>query len=985
MANELQSLSVLFQNRLFRIPDYQRGYAWKHEQLVDFWEDLLNLHEDRYHYTGLLSLKAVNRKDTHLWNEDVWLLDIGFKPFHVVDGQQRLTTFSILMHEIVAFVKKLADNKDKPDEEIFLGYESLKDVKTKYVLRKRPPHNLVTTYLFGYETDNPSSDYLKYKVFEEPFGGAVFETYYTKNLKYAKNFFAENLSAIYENDGIEGLEKLYKKLTLRLMFNLHEIEDDYDVFVAFETMNNRGKKLTNLELLKNRLIYLTTLFDDKQFDALNKEQLRKNINDAWKEVYYQLGRNQNAPLSDDDFLRAHWITYFQYSRKRGDDYIRFLLNKFSAKNVFEKFTVIVQANGADPLPGFDSSDDDDAEDEAQETETVMVSKLAPMEISDYVNSLKALAEHWYFSFFPYDSTTLSSGEKAWIDKLNRVGIGYFRPLVVAVLATANRTSANERINLFKAVERFIFLSFRMGGFNASYKSSDYYNKARDILQGTIELSAVTDDLNNTVVSDMTSLVTNFITRTDRRFDAGDGFYGWRDLRYFLYEYEHELSIRNNLQKVDWNMFTRVEKDKVTIEHILPQTPSKWYWRNQFRQYNENEIKLLSASLGNLLPLAQSINSSLQNDSFHDKKNPSSSGRRGYINGSHSEIEVAAERDWNAQKILTRGLILFDFMSTRWGVALSDEQKMHLLHIDFVNDGRVIIPELSEETVLEPVKRESQGVTSRVLSDRHHLRYDFWSKFVEYCKSKGRAEDIASRKPNYDDWYDVTVGSRDYHVFFQLVRQKVLRIGLYVYRPEDFARLESLKTEIENAYGSALEWYTSREKSTAKRILHSIDADVHNSDLYTQHFEWLISQFDKLKVAIEMIDSTAYQQSVNTSSGSVLTSDMSAVAYEVAKKVYEGTFGRSEGKDEIVRLTGMNPGSAGDYISNFLAMINGEKYTRTLNEYSTRYFLDHIREEYGQLALQKAVIACKMHADYYASLGHGRLVYVERLVEEYSSI
>lgn len=30
------------------------------------------------------------------------------------------------------------------------------------------------------------------------------------------------------------------------MFNIHEIEDEYDVFVAFETMNNRGKKLTNL-------------------------------------------------------------------------------------------------------------------------------------------------------------------------------------------------------------------------------------------------------------------------------------------------------------------------------------------------------------------------------------------------------------------------------------------------------------------------------------------------------------------------------------------------------------------------------------------------------------------------------------------------------------------------------------------------------------------------------------------------------------------
>ena len=46
MSSELISLSTLFQNRLFRLPDYQRGYAWKKGQLVDFWEDLLNLHED---------------------------------------------------------------------------------------------------------------------------------------------------------------------------------------------------------------------------------------------------------------------------------------------------------------------------------------------------------------------------------------------------------------------------------------------------------------------------------------------------------------------------------------------------------------------------------------------------------------------------------------------------------------------------------------------------------------------------------------------------------------------------------------------------------------------------------------------------------------------------------------------------------------------------------------------------------------------------
>lgn len=853
MANELQSLSVLFQNRLFRIPDYQRGYAWKHEQLVDFWEDLINLHEDRYHYTGLLSLKAVNRKVTHLWNEDVWLLDMGYKPFHVVDGQQRLTTFSILMYEIIALVKKMENNKDKPDEEIFLGYESLKEIKAKYILRKRPPCNIVTSYLFGYETDNPSYDYLKYKIFEESSGGTVSETYYTKNLEYAKSFFAENLKTLYGNKGEDGIELLYKKLTLGLMFNLHEIEDDYDVYVAFETMNNRGKKLTNLELLKNRLIYLTTLFDDSQFDAINKEQLRININDAWKEVYSQLGRNQDAPLSDDDFLRAHWITYFQYSRRRGDDYIRFLLNKFSAKNIFDKLAVVTQVDEAAPLAGFDDTEDDDLADDTPETEQIMISKLAPMEISDYVNSLKALAKFWYYSFFPDDSNDLTDGEKVWIDKLNRIGIVYFRPLVVVALATANKTNAEDRIALFQAIERFIFLPFRVGGFNPSYKSADYYNKARDVLRGAIKLSAITEDLNATVDKDKTSVVANFIASMDRRFDRGLGFYGWRDLRYFLYEYEHKLSTQNNLQKVDWNMFTKVDKDKVTIEHILPQTPTKWYWRNQFRQYTSDEIKLLSASLGNLLPLAQSINSSLQNDSFHDKKNPSSPVRRGYVNGSHSEIEVASEHDWTAQNILNRGLSLLRFMELRWGLEFTNEQKMHLLHINFVNDGRESIPDLPEENEFLPIKQLVQQGYPGVISDRYQLRYDFWSNFVEYCKAKGRAEDIATRKPSSRDSYDVTFGSRDYLIFFQLVQGKMLRIGIYVYRLEDFARLDSMKDEIEEVYGSSLEWYASREKSVSKRIIHSVEADIHNPAQYSQHFEWLISQFDKLKTALEKVD------------------------------------------------------------------------------------------------------------------------------------
>jgi hypothetical protein len=74
----------------------------------------------------------------------------------------------------------------------------------------------------------------------------------------------------------------------------------------------------------------------------------------------------------------------------------------------------------------------------------------------------------------------------------------------------------------------------------------------------------------------------------------------------------------------------------------------------------------------------------------------------------------------------------------------------------------------------------------------------------------------------------------------------------VYRPEYFSKLESKKTELESLFGAPLEWYTSRKKSIAKRILYSEEKDIHNPELYQQHFEWLINHFDKLKNALDTI-------------------------------------------------------------------------------------------------------------------------------------
>ena len=70
---------------------------------------------------------------------------------------------------------------------------------------------------------------------------------------------------------------------------MYYIDNDFNVFIAFETMNNRGKRLSYLELLKNRLIYLSTVFDVEED---NKTAVINNINDTWKTVYEYLGKNK---------------------------------------------------------------------------------------------------------------------------------------------------------------------------------------------------------------------------------------------------------------------------------------------------------------------------------------------------------------------------------------------------------------------------------------------------------------------------------------------------------------------------------------------------------------------------------------------------------------------------------------------------------------------------------------------------------------------
>lgn len=687
----LESIKSIFKDRLFKIPDYQRGYSWQTKQLKEFWEDIVNLPNDRFHYAGLLTLKAVPKKDyeSEKWLEERWLIqDRGYKPFHIVDGQQRLATFVIFINEILNLLRSLPENNGKSDSEIYIGTYSLRQIKEEYLIVQMPPNFMVNTYKFGYEVDNPSFEFLRHKILGEPDGGDIKETFYTLNLENAKIFFKDNLKYFYEKSHeIQEIEMFFKKITQNLMFNLHELEDDFDVFVAFETMNNRGKKLSNLELLKNRLIYLTTLYEPDEITDDDRVLLRKYINDAWKEVYYQLGRNKQNPLSDDDYLIAHWIMYFQYTRQKGEDYIKFLLEeKFTSQNIFRKIEVKV-----DSLTSITEIRNQDIEDEMEENvaddSIVTRAKLPPKEIADYVRSLQTAAVHWYNSFNPLNNPDLTVDERLWLDRLNRIGIAYFRPLVVSSYIRTDITTES-RVKLFKEIERFIFIAFRLGRALSTYRNNEYYKLTKQLRNQEVSADEICNVL-RARVEDWLSPATSFDIQPfkayiGRHFKNGGGYYWWNGLHYFLYEYEQEKVINDGIQKIDWPSFVESETDKISIEHIYPQHPHNKYWKSAFAKYSKEQKNILTGTLGNLLPLSLQKNMSLQNNSFPEKKNPIVQPPKGFSDGSHSEIEVSECAHWHAEQILNRGIDLLNFMERRWDIKFeSEDSKKEMLFLDFM--------------------------------------------------------------------------------------------------------------------------------------------------------------------------------------------------------------------------------------------------------------------------------------------------------------
>jgi len=621
----------------------------------------MQIRRQKNHYVGVLTLEPAKQEEYAKWVDDLWIIEAKhYVPYYIVDGQQRLTTSIILIYVILEIMQE----KDIPK----LNYTSQDEISRKYVYENKD-ENRNRTYIYGYELDNPSYEYLISQIFNEKVisFSRENETIYTNNLGMAKEFFRDKLL----NMSVEELEVVYTKITQHFMFNMYIISEDIDVFVTFETMNNRGKPLSNLELLKNRLIYVSTMF---KVDEHEKIRLRRDINQCWKKIYHILGKGRERRLLDDEFLVTHFMLYFaknieDLEKKNNRGYYEF--GEWQSNYLLNQYFVV---------------------------QRIMDNSLTLAECFDYIESLCECIEFWGNIKNP-DSSTYDLEIREYIDRINyflnnrrryyrRDHFMDYSYLNVFMLACFRACRKDDKVLLkfLKTLEKYLF-------------AFDFYDKeALDDVEirlinwseiviklnkGDLVISGVIDKLEKAY---STMLTNAEVSKRTMEYYGKNGFYRTSWLRYFLYEYEVSLmkKSRSNIEKLNrWDYYKRGYN---SIEHIYPENSHYQYWIDLFKCFDSKKKNILKNSLGNFVAISVEKNGKLGNKPFPEKKS-NKENTVGYKYGSYAEIELTEYDDWDAAAILDRGMKLVNFLFERWGIKAgkgTKEDKQRFLGLYFLN-------------------------------------------------------------------------------------------------------------------------------------------------------------------------------------------------------------------------------------------------------------------------------------------------------------
>jgi len=596
---QLKPITHFFNKKIYCVPSYQRGYSWGEKQITDLLTDINHaIKLNSLHYTGTITIHSQNTTEKIGLN--------NYEIFHIVDGQQRLTTLILILSHIL---KQLKDNPATSSDAA--------EKENNYIVCKG-------SYLFRYAIDKVSENYFRSLILENENLSSLEENLYTRNLQKAKKVIRKYFE---HSSNKERLIDFLNAIEEKLQFNEYIVSNTTEIGIVFETMNNRGVGLSNLEIVKNRLLYLTSKIKTNEEKRSRLLNLSNEINNKWSIILKNLTLPKRV-LDENTFLSNHWILYNGWNK-----------DNQAKKEILDKVFSITQM--------------------VENPEEMVIS------IEKYINSLATTSLHWRFlnypeeenAFIEVEDISLRSKIKYITAKLNRLSNSTIRPLILAFMPLMNSDPA-KLLELIEVAEIFSFRLFSMNRRRSDTGKVDIFRSCNNY-----HINAT----NSNVQMEALRLLAWYIDYygDEERFNVEVnelftstkklGFYSWAGLPYFLFEYEEFLKGKED-QKVEYEFANLRGK---SIEHILPQTINKTPWREVVKGMRKKQLKPFTHSLGNLVLISAPKNSELQNSGFSVK-------RKSYQSGSFSEIEIASSnRTWSVNKIERRKRDLLNFMKKRW--------------------------------------------------------------------------------------------------------------------------------------------------------------------------------------------------------------------------------------------------------------------------------------------------------------------------------
>lgn len=269
----------------YHVPPFQRDYSWGEDEWSDLWHDILGTVKpggEPAHYMGYLVLQSTDDKR-----------------FDIIDGQQRLTTLSLLVLAGLRQLQKLI-REDKDVENTRQRMEGLRQTYIGYL----DPVTLVSQSKLTLNRNNDQyfQTYLVPLVDKLPSRGFKASEH---SLRKAFEWFDRQIRDYIhgETDAGKAVAHLIDTMSDRLFFTVITVTDQLNAYKVFETLNARGVRLSATDLLKN---YLFSLLDR----GGRHENELKNLDDRWEQIIGRLGAE-----SFPDFLRTHWISRRAFVRK----------------------------------------------------------------------------------------------------------------------------------------------------------------------------------------------------------------------------------------------------------------------------------------------------------------------------------------------------------------------------------------------------------------------------------------------------------------------------------------------------------------------------------------------------------------------------------------------------------------------------------------------------------------------------------------------